>query len=312
METFKLFSAIALAIFIEAMPFLVIGALFSALIEVFVSTQRLLRFVPQNLAGGLALGISAGFVLPTCECGVVPIVRRLMNKGVPPYIAIAYMLAAPIVNPVVLASTYIAFRGSITMVFARIILAILVAAAIGLVAKYLVHVVRPSQLNSEDHHHEDSHHAHHDHHSHHVHDLQQTFAQKIGSALSHAAHEFMDMGKFLIVGALIAAAFKTLLPENIMAIFSGSLALSIAGMMILAILLSICSEADAFVAASFVGFPGVAQLAFIGIGPMVDLKLIGMYGITFQRKMLLALLIGPTILIFIATWLIGSLGFLGA
>ena len=95
-ETFKLFSAIALAIFIEAMPFLVIGALFSAIIEVFVSTQRLLRLVPKSIAGGLALGISVGFILPTCECGVVPIVRRLMNKGVPPYIAIAYMLAAPL------------------------------------------------------------------------------------------------------------------------------------------------------------------------------------------------------------------------
>lgn len=303
-ETFKLFSAIALAIFIEAMPFLVIGALLSAIIEVFVSTQRLLRLVPKSIAGGLALGIGVGFILPTCECGVVPIVRRLMNKGVPPHIAIAYMLSAPIVNPVVLASTYIAFRGSFTMVLARIVLAILVAAVLGLIARQLIHVVKPSQQTTDEHTH------HHDHHTHDSHHANETLMQKIGSVISHAAYEFMDMGKFLILGALIAAAFKTFLPENIMALFSGNLALSIAGMMILAILLSVCSEADAFVAASFVGFPMAAQLAFIGIGPMVDLKLIGMYGITFQRKMVLALLIVPFVLIYFASWFVGSLGFL--
>ena len=140
-ETFKIFSAIASAIFIEAMPFLVIGALFSATIEVFVSTERLLRCIPKSLAGGLVLGIGAGFVLPTCECGVVPIVRRLMHKGVPPFIAIAYMLAAPIVNPVVLASTYLAFRGSLTMVFARIVLAAVVATVLGLYARRLPNVL---------------------------------------------------------------------------------------------------------------------------------------------------------------------------
>ena len=116
----------------------------------------------------------------------------------------------------------------------------------------------------------------------------------------------MDMAKFLILGALIAAAFKTFLPANIMAVFSGSLPLAIIGMMILAVLLSICSEADAFVAASFLGFPAAAQLAFTGIGPMLDLKLIGMYGITFQRKMVLVLLLVPFALIFIATWLLGN------
>jgi len=298
MTAFELFSAIALSIFIEAMPFLVIGALISALIEVFVSTERLLSFIPKNLAGGLALGIGSGFLLPTCECGVVPIVGRLINKGVPPYIAIAYMLAAPIVNPVVLASTYIAFRGSFTMVLARVGLAILVAAVVGIIARSMLKVVRTKTIKDEDH----SLNLHHHDHS------QHSLKQKIRHALIHAANEFMDMGKFLIIGAIFAAAFKTLLPENIMAVFSGNLPLSIAGMMILAILLSVCSEADAFVAASFVGFPAASQLAFVGIGPMVDLKLIGMFSITFSRRMVFVLIIVPIVLIFFASWLLGSLG----
>ena len=118
----------------------------------------------------------------------------------------------------------------------------------------------------------------------------------------------MDMGKFLIIGAVAAAAFKTLLPENIMSLFTGNLMLSIMGMMILAILLSICSEADAFVAASFQIFPAGAKLAFVAIGPMVDLKLIGMYAVTFHHRMVLALVVGPSVLIFVLSWLFEHIG----
>jgi uncharacterized membrane protein YraQ (UPF0718 family) len=225
-----------------------------------------------------------------------------MNKGVPPYIAIAYMLAAPIVNPVVLASTYIAFRGSLGMVLARIFLAVLVATILALTARRLGNVVRSEKPDKDG---ENNHHAHHKHN--HIH---QSLPQKIRMALVHAGQEFMDMGKFLILGAIIAAAFKTFIPGNIMTVFSENLSLSIAGMMVLAILLSVCSEADAFVAVSFVGFPAAAQLAFIGIGPMVDLKLIGMYGLAFQRRMVMALIIIPFVLIYIATLLMGNLGIL--
>jgi len=284
------------AIFIEAMPFLVIGALFSAAIEVFVSPERLVRHIPGSTAGGLAVGIGSGFILPTCECGVVPIVRRLMLKGVPPFMAIAYMLAAPIVNPIVLASTYIAFRGSLTMVLARVMLAVVVATAVGLYAKRLKNVVHDSNDSCNC-----GHMHNHDH-------SREPFLHKIKSVMMHGAHEFMDMGKFLILGAMAAAAFKTLLPENIMAFFGGNLVLSIMGMMALAILLSICSEADAFVAASFQIFPAASKLAFVGIGPMVDLKLIGMYAVTFNRRMVLALVVGPVVLVFLVSWLFGQTG----
>lgn len=310
-----MFSAIASAIFIEAMPFLVIGALFSAIIEVFVSTDRLLRFIPKRLAGGLLLGVGAGFLIPTCECGVVPIVRRLMHKGVPPFIAITYMLAAPIVNPVVLASTYIAFQGSLTMVAARVLVAAVVAAIIGV---YVSRLKTPILRSSPSCSHDDTRYVHfltphpscgcgvdHDHdHS------KEPLIQKIRSVVVHGAGEFMDMGKFLIIGAMAAAAFKTMMPENIMTYLSGNLEASIIGMMILAILLSICSEADAFVAASFQTLSGAAKLSFIVIGPMVDLKLIGMFSVTFKRRLVLVLILAPVILVFILSWVLGRLGWL--
>ena len=147
-------------------------------------------------------------------------------------------------------------------------------------------------------------------HGHHHDHSGNSFGLKVRSVMIHGAGEFMDMGKFLIIGAMAAAAFKTLLPENIMSLFSGSLVLSITGMMILAILLSICSEADAFVAASFQAFPAGAHLAFVSIGPMVDLKLIGMYAVTFHRRMVLALVFGPSLLIFVLSWLFEHSGLL--
>jgi len=127
------------------MPFLAIGALLSAVIEVFIPAERMLRWIPKSVFGGVAMGVGAGFVLPTCECGVVPVARRLMHKGVPPFIAIAYMLAAPIVNPVVLASTYFAFRGNVSMVLGRIVIAALVASALGLYTRRFTDVLANSR-----------------------------------------------------------------------------------------------------------------------------------------------------------------------
>jgi len=290
-----MFSTFAIAIFIEVMPFLAIGALISAVLEVFVSQERMIKLIPKSVAGGVALGIGAGFILPTCECGVVPIVRRLIKKGVPPYMAIAYMLAAPIVNPVVLVSTYLAFNGNGTMVFGRIGIAVIVAAAMGLYARRFTNVFRESAKASLHNHH----HGHHDHnHS------GETIKQKIKTVVMHAAREFMEMGKYVIIGAVVSAAFKTFIPMDIIIALSENLIVSIIGMITLAILLSICSEADAFVASSFQVFPMGAKLAFIGIGPMVDLKLIGMYGATFKKELVIALIVGPTILVFILSWLV--------
>jgi len=294
METFSIFSTIAAAIFLEAMPFLVIGAMLSAIIEVYVSTDRLARISPKSTGGGIALGVAAGLVLPTCECGVVPVAVRLMKKGVPPYVAISYMLAAPIVNPIVLVSTFVAFRNSFSMVAGRIAIAVVVATVVGIYARRLPAVLsdRNGAADSHDHTHA------HDHTS-------SSQLGKLRSVLIHAGRDFIDMGKFLILGSIAAALFKTLIPYDAIRVFSGNLVLSIMGMMILAVLLSVCSEADSFVAASFVMFPAASHLAFIGIGPMVDLKLIGMYGVTFSRKMFLALLVLPTILVFVLSWLAG-------
>ncbi|MFC1765228.1 permease [Planctomycetota bacterium] len=280
-DSFYTFAAIATAIFIEAMPFLAIGALLSAAMEVLVPADRMMRWIPKNRLAGIALGVGAGFVLPTCECGVVPVVRRLIRKGVPPHVAVAYMLAAPIVNPVVLASTWFAFQGDISMVGGRVLVAIITAGCIGLLASRMGSVLRETNKTNNcacDHDHASPH-------------------NRFVAILCHAAQEFIDMGKYLILGAIAAGFFKTFLPQSVLTVFTGSIVLQILGMMLLAILLSVCSEADAFVAASFQSFASAAQLAFITLGPMIDLKLIGMVilGQPFTRTSASSSLMAPPI-----------------
>lgn len=314
-ESFHIFASITAAIFLEAMPFLAFGALVSAIMEVYVPVERLSRLMPDSLSGGVALGLSAGLLLPTCECGVVPIVRRLIAKGVPPHVAVTYMLAAPIINPLVLASTYVAFRGSLTMVMGRILTAAIVAASLGLLVRRF-HSSNILSSGADD----QNGHTNHDHCRHHIdsHEdypegsgLRTTRLENPARVLNHAAHDFLEMGRYLVLGAIAAAFFKTFLPQAVFTYFGANLVLSICGMMILAVLLSICSEADAFVAASFVSFPQASQLAFVTIGPMVDLKLIGMYAATFHRRLFLTLLIVPTLLVFVMSLAYGVFTWVG-
>lgn len=284
-ETFRIFASIATAIFIEAMPFLALGSLLSAVVEVFVSPARIARFTPKGLLPRIALGVSAGIVLPTCECGVVPVARRLLKKGAPGSSVVAYLLAAPIVNPVVLASTYVAFRSSWLMVAARAGVAVVVAGTVALLAARFVgrDLVRPRTEEEHDHVHDPDH---------------GNQGGRFVQVWLHAAHDFLEMGKYLVLGAFAAGALKTFLPLDVIQHFEGNLLLSIVGMMALAILLSVCSEADAFVAASFVTFPATAHLAFVTIGPMVDIKLIALYAVTFRKRLVLLLVFVPVVLVF--------------
>ena len=117
--------------------------------------------------------------------------------------------------------------------------------------------------------------------------------------LSGAASEFLDMGKYLVIGALASAAFKVFLPWQLVQAFAGNTSLAVALLMLLAVLLCVCSEADAFVAASLVYAPPAAQLGFMAVGAMVDLKLVGMYFSAFPKKIAWMLIIVPVVCVFV-------------
>lgn len=302
LEGLSLFCTAAAAVFMEAAPFLLLGSLVGAAIEVFVSEETMTRRLPKSAAGRIVLGLFAGMLLPTCECGVVPVARRLLLKGVPPCTAIPYMLAAPVVNPVVMGSTLFAFQGDVGVMLLRCLFVIVPAAGLGIALRdappRLILKQRPIDLRAfseiEDAAapadvacgcgcgHDHGHGA----------------GGRVKALLFHTAAEFLSMSRFLVLGAVVAAAFKTYAPTSMLQMFSENALLAVVGLMLLAVLLSVCSEADAFVAASFASFPNAAQIAFMAIGPMVDLKLIPMFYAVFNKRIAMALIVVPTISVF--------------
>jgi uncharacterized membrane protein YraQ (UPF0718 family) len=257
------------SLLVEAMPFIFLGAFVSAAIEVFVPASTFVKIgrLPRNLQ--LPAAAAAGMAFPVCECGSVPVARRLAAKGLSPGAAVTFMLAAPIVNPVVIASTFVAYRGQDTlwvMVIGRFTLGFIVAMAVG----WVVGALRGDQLLR----HREAEVS--------AHDVP-TSEARWRRFFGHWSGDVLFMARFLIMGAAIAAAVQTFVPQSILNGLASLPILSIIAMMVLAFVMSLCSESDAFVAASFTAFGPAAQLAFLVFGPMVDLKLGALYVGTYER-----------------------------
>jgi uncharacterized membrane protein YraQ (UPF0718 family) len=254
------------SLLIEAMPFILLGALVSAFIEVFVPARVFDRLGALSPRLQLPASALAGFAFPVCECGSVPVARRLAQKGLAPGAAITFMLAAPILNPVVIISTVVAYRGRDIfwpMVLGRAGLGLVAALAVGWVvsSKTKGELLRP-RADADEHQHETT---------------------RSGSFFSHLSGDFIFMARYLVLGATVAAAMQTFVPQDVIASVADTPFLSLIAMMALAFVLSLCSESDAFVAASFVQFGVGSQLAFLVFGPMVDTKLAFLYTGTFTK-----------------------------
>jgi uncharacterized membrane protein YraQ (UPF0718 family) len=295
----EVFSSTFIAVFIEASPFLLLGALLSTLVEIYLPDDFIGKYHPKGRLLGLLVGLTAGMLIPTCECGVMSVVRRLLKKGASPLMAITYMLSSPVINPLGLASTYIAFQGNIWMVLGRVCIVAACASCLGLVlsSSSPVLILRDEKVSLPQpdscvsalcvcHSNENR--------------------SRIITVFTHTASEFLDMGKYLILGAFAVAFTKVFLPREVLLLFQNSIFLAVGAMMLLAVLVSVCSEADAFVAASFLTFPAAAKLSFLAIGPMVDLKLIVMYSAVFSKRIALVLIFLPTVLVYLLSIILGG------
>ena len=282
-ESLQTFSIIFFAIVLEALPFMLIGSLASGLIEVFVSRDRISSLMPKKPWMAVFIGAGLGLIFPVCECAVVPVVRRFLRKGVPLSAAIAYLLGGPIVNPIVGASTYIAYAFSWEVMLTRLVfgyvIAVSVAVWIGLL--FSEKQVLVDGTTDHDHGSDCCHHSH----------SEDRFFHKLNSVIHHAAQDFYDVIRFLIIGAFVAGLLQTFISRQVVTQLAETPELSILIMMVLAMLLNLCSEADAFIAASFqsAGIAVSGQMAFMLLGPMLDIKLILMYLGLFKKKVIIAL-----------------------
>lgn len=281
------------SILYEALPFIVLGSVIAGFVEEFVPQRFITDRLPSRPLPAIALCGVLGLLVPMCECGIIPVMRRLMRKGLPLSCCATYVLAGPIINPVVMISTFVAFNpypleqmGGFWMVGMRVGMGYLVAVVTGLVVhrQYLKYgntllaplAVPPAAKTAEVDDDDDQ-------------ALTGRAAwQRLSNVSETALHDFVDITVFLILGALLAAFLRQLMIQN--AQFEQTLqqspVLAIGAMMGLAVMLCLCSEADAFVAANIGTVAPAAKLAFLVLGPMLDFKLYMMYTRVFRPKLI--------------------------
>ncbi|MER6071706.1 permease [Streptomyces sp. NPDC001817] len=279
---------VCLAITVQALPFLLLGTALSGAINAFVPADLFTKVLPKRPALAVPVAGAAGAVLPGCECASVPVAHSLIRRGVTPAAAFAFLLSAPAINPVVLTATAVAFPGNPAMVAARLLASLATAAVMGWLWLWLGREewLRPVLRHR---------------HTGHRHGHGRWNEFRLGFQ-----HDFLHAGGFLVLGAMAAATFNVAVPRTVLDAFSGSPWLSVLFLAGLAVLLAVCSEADAFVAASLSGFSPAARLAFMVVGPMVDLKLIALQAGTFGRAFAWRFSTATTLVAVAASVLIGG------
>lgn len=255
------------AVFVQAAPFLALGVVVSGLVAAFVSPEWLARKLPRRWGAAIVVAGIGGTALPGCECGSVPVARRLFGDGAVGAAALTFMLAAPAINPVVLVATAVAFPGQPEMVVARCIASLLTAVIMGAAwsrwgrSEWITQ--RLPRLHDDT-------------------------ASRWTVFTEAARHDFLQAASYLVLGAAAAAALHVLVPAWVFEHLAGQLVLGVLSMAVLAVVLALCSEADAFVAASLTMVPLLPRLVFLVVGPAVDVKLFamqaGMFGRAFASR----------------------------
>lgn len=288
-------NTIFLSILIEALPFVLIGVLIAGIIQIFVTEEQIKKYIPKNRYLAVLMSCIIGALFPACECGIVPIIRRLISKGVPIHAAIGFMLTGPLINPIVIASTYMAFGNDFKIAGLRMSLGFIMAIMISLAISWLY---KGTQFKASLH----SHILH----SHKI-SKKEPFLKRFWSMLVHSIDEFFDMGKYLVIGAFLAAFVQTYMPAKALLEVGNGTAASLAVMMGLAYILSLCSEADAFIGASFSSlFPTTSILGFLIFGPMIDFKNTIMMLSVFRFKFVMGVLVLVVSIIFITLLMLNN------
>lgn len=292
--------SIFLGVFLQAVPFLAAGVILSSVIQVYLPPDWIRRKFPQNAVAGQFFAVIAGFCLPVCDCASIPVFKGLIKKGVSMPAAVTFMLVSPVINPVVILSTWYAFNGNYKMIAARCGLGILCAVICG-VSFYIkppkagltvAGVPEASVCGEYD-----------------LLPVKNTRFSRFSMMLRHAQNEFFIVGKFLLAGIIISTLFQDMIPSAVSA--GGELPswAALLLMMILAFVLSLCSSSDAVVARSMAGrLPAGSILGFLVFGPMMDIKNVGMLLSGFKPGFVARLFVTVFFVCFLAVWLFMTWG----
>ena len=311
-----------LSLLVEAIPFLLLGVLLSSVLLIFIDERWLVAHLPTHPVLGAFAGSCIGFLFPVCECGNVPVARRLMMQGVPLPVAIGFLMAAPTVNPIVIWSTWIAFQDRPEIVILRVVFSLTIATVVGCIFSIqtdLQPILQPAmaigkiraqpkpsneyslldggnfilggagmapQRMTQDL----------------IAPPKRSFQANLNLVLDNVVQELRELGGVLILGSAVAAAIQTLTPRELIVSLGEGPIISIVVMMILAGSISICSTVDSFFALSFAStFTSGSLLAFLVFGPMFDLKSIALMLSIFKPKAIFYLFAIVTQLTFLLT-----------
>lgn len=293
-----------LSILFEGAPYILVGTLLSGFIDAFLPARLLEKVLPKNRIFATVAAGFLGLVFPVCECAVVPVVRRLVQKGLPISCAMTYLLSAPIINPIVIVSTLTAFNNfkagepnspldasNVTMMVARISLGYLVAVVFGLMmlrkkpedilrAEIAAGVQKTGEGVAPE--------------------AERPFNTKLVHAMRTAMRDFLDTAMYFAIGVMITSVFNTQVDQTKIQAVAGNDLLAVPSLMGLAYVLALCSTSDAFIAAPMATFSAGAKLAFLVFGPMLDVKLSFMYSAVFRRRFV----IGMSLSLFVAVALL--------
>lgn len=298
-EKIQIGNTLFMGTMMSTIPFLLLGILVSAWLRYFVSNRFLVRVFPKQTGIGFVSAVFAGLLLPVCECGIVPVATRLIRKGVTVPVAITFMLAAPIVNPIVILSTWMAFQDYPKMVFIRLFLGICVALIVGFSISFIPKLrnvtIKPESLddccaipmgsmaNEET-----------------------SFLKRLQKMLLFTGEEFFKVGKFVLLGAFLASLMQIVLPRTFEEALWNKPVVSILGLMAFAFAISICSSADAFIARGLMNrLPFVSVVGFLIYGPVMDLKSVMMLFEHFPKRFVVTLFAMITIVTFSIVYFVG-------
>lgn len=313
--------AIFQGLLLEALPFLLLGVAISALARWLLPQTGWIRRLPRQPLLAPVVGALMGFALPACECGNVPIARRLIASGAPLGTGFGFLFAAPVLNPIVIASTWAAFPDQPWLLIARPCGAFLIAMVLTFVLRPVPeHALLTDALLEERR-------------------LSQPLAQvgllerrsgMLGASaieaqaplpapaparlapadlLAHSSREFLDLLSLLVVGCAIAASVQAFLPRSWLLAVGEAPTLSILALMLMAVVISVCSSVDAFLALGFAAqvTPG-ALLAFLLLGPVVDLKLAGLFTVVLKpRAIAITAVAAAMVVLLMGQWVNGLL-----
>ena len=289
-----------ISILLEGAPYILLGTLISGFIDAYLPKNVMDRLLPKNRVLAIFASGLLGAIFPVCECAIVPVIRRLVQKGLPVACAVTYMLSAPIINPITVVSTYSAFKGvSLEMTLSRLIMAYMVTVFVGL----LVHKIAPKKILAD-----------------HIaaelpdgganvepegdpsavvaKDTDPQPGGKLIHALRTAQSDFLETGMYFVIGVIISATFSTSPAlQDLVRSFASNDMIAVPGMMVFAFILSLCSTTDAFIIAADASLSLTSKLAFLVYGPMMDVKLLFLYSSVFKKKFVLFLVFGLFILI---------------